>query len=120
MLGVDNWPDEWLVRVSLIELGSKDYVPRFRDLFYAKVSWSVKLVLSHYDLSIENDGDLIFRWDYYQVIFFLLYDLNFVHIGAQDLMVGYSLHEGENLQVFAEVLEPFSRLEIRVRLRKSH
>ena len=120
VLGVDDWPDERLVRVALVELGSEDYVPGFGDLLDGKVGWSVEFVLSHHNLSVEDDDDLVVRRDNDQIIFLLLYDLNLVHVGAEDLVVWDALHEGEDLEVLAEVFESLCRLEIRLRLGEPH
>ena len=120
VLRVDHWPDEWLVRVALVELGREDYVPGFGDLLDREVGWSVEFVLSHHDLAVEDDDDLVVWRDNDQIIFLLLYDLNLVNVSAEDLVVWDALHEGEDLKVLAEVLESLCRFEIRLWLGEPH
>ena len=68
------------------------------DLFYIKISVLVKLVLAHYDLSVEDDHDLIVRRNNHQII--LLFS-PYVYFSDYTLyyMVRHSAKEGEHGQV---------------------
>ena len=72
---------------------------RFRDLSDIEVTRFIQLMLSHYDLPVQNNHDLVVRRDYNKLVSLSLYDLNLVNVVSTKFLFIDSLEEREHAEV---------------------
>ena len=113
-LRVNDRPDERLVRVTLVKLVHEDDVSRLGNLLDVKVRWRVQLVLTHHDLPVEDDYNLVVGRNDDQVLLLLLDNLNLVNVIFLDLVGRNAPQERKHLEVLAQVVQSLLCFHVRL------
>ena len=79
-------------------------MPRLGNLLDVEVRRRIQLVLTHHDLPVEDDDNLVVGRNNDQVLFFLLDNLNLVNVLFLDLVGRDAPQEREHLEVLAQVV----------------
>ena len=98
----------------MVKLVHEDDVSRLGNLLDVKVSWRVQLVLTHHDLPVEDDDNLVVGRNYDQVLLLLLDNLNLVNVIFLDLVGRNAPQERKHLEVLAQVVQSLLCLHVRL------